>query len=198
MFVQVIKGRTHDAAGIRRQSERWRDELRPGAAGFLGVTGGVADDGTFIALARFADEAAARANSNRPEQGAWWAETAKLLDGEPTFRESSDIDTLFDGGSDDAGFVQVMEGTITDRAKFEAMETPELLAELRAARPDLIGSVRVWLPGGAFVEAAYFTSEADARSGESSAEFSGPEEEFAAQFGDMTFIDLRDPFLTGP
>jgi hypothetical protein len=58
--------------------------------------------------------------------------------------------------------------------------------------------VRVWLPGGAFVEAAYFTSEADARKGESSAEFSGPEEEFAALFGDMTFIDLRDPFLTGP
>ena len=90
MFVQVIKGRTSDAAGIRRQLERWMEEVRPGAVGFLGSTGGVADDGTSIAMVRFTDEAAARANAARPEQGAWWEEMAKYYDGEPTFRESSD------------------------------------------------------------------------------------------------------------
>jgi hypothetical protein len=195
MFVQVIKGRTRDAAGVRRQSERWRDEIRPGAVGFLGSTIGIADDGTFVALARFTDEAAAKENANRPEQGAWWEETAKLFDGEPSFRESSDTATLFEGGSDRAGFVQVMEGTAADRAKAEAMETPELVDQLRAARPDLLGSLRVWFPDNSYVEAAYFTSEADARKGETSNDFSGPGEELAAAFGEMTFTDLRDPLF---
>ena len=40
MFVQVIKGRTSDADGLRRQDERWRAELRSGAKGFLGSTFG--------------------------------------------------------------------------------------------------------------------------------------------------------------
>jgi hypothetical protein len=196
MFVQVIKGRTNDPAGLRRQMERWRDEIRPGAVGFLGSTGGVSDDGTFIAFARFADEASAKANSDRPEQGAWWEETAKHFDGSPTFRESSDITTLFDGGSDKAGFVQVMEGTVKDRKKAEAFETPEMLDMLHKARPDLIGSVRVWFQGGSFADAAYFTSEADARKGESSTEFAGPQEEYMALYSDMTFIDLHEPLLT--
>ena len=195
MFAQVIKGRTSDAAGLRRQLDRWRSDLKPGAVGFLGSTVGIADDGTFVAVARFADDAAAKANSERPEQGAWWDETSKYFDGEPTFRESSDVSTLFDGGSDNAGFVQVMEGKVRDRAKAEAFETPELLAELRAARPDLIGSLRVWQPDGAFVDVAYFTSENDARNGESSADFADQQQEYMSLFEDMTFTDLRDPLL---
>lgn len=198
MFVQVIKGRTTDSAGFTKQVERWRDEIRPGAEGFLGSTGGVADDGTFVVLARFADESAARANSERPEQSAWWDETSKFIDGEATFRESSDVDTVLDGGSDTAGFVQVMEGKVTDRAKADALETPELLEQLRAARPDLIGSLRVWFPDGAFVEAAYFTSEEEARKGEASAEFSETEQQsYAEVYGEMTYVDLRDPIFTG-
>ncbi len=198
MFVQIIKGRVSDAAGVRRQNQRWREELLPGAKGFLGSTVGIADDNTFVAIARFADEAAARANSDRPEQGAWWAETAKCFAGEPTFRESSDVATLFDGGSDKAGFVQVMEGSVSDRAKLEAFETPEMLDQLRAARPDQIGTVPVWVPRGQFVDTAYFTSEADARKGESAGEFSGPQQQYADLFGEMTFVDLRDPMLTSP
>jgi hypothetical protein len=198
MFVQVIKGKTNDPDGIRAQGEKWREEVRPGAVGFLGSTAGVADDGTFVAIARFEDEAAATANADRPEQSAWWEEMSGYFDGEPTFRESSDTATLLDGGSDDAGFVQVMEGTVTDRAKAEAMERdPALLEQLRTARPDLIGSVRVWF-GDEFVDTAYFTSEEEARKGESSADFEGPGEEFNELFGEMTFIDLKDPILTSP
>ena len=62
-------------------------------------------DGTFFALARFADEAAAKKNSARAEQSGWWADTAKLFDGEPTFRESTDITTLFDGGWQAYGYL---------------------------------------------------------------------------------------------
>jgi hypothetical protein len=196
MFVQVIKGRTKDAAGLRRQLERWRDEVKPGAIGFVGSTVGIADDGTVIAFARFDDEAAAKKNADRPEQTAWWQETSKYFDGEPSFRESSDVAPLFDGGSDAAGFVQVMEGKVTDRAKADAFESPEMLDQLRTARPDLIGGLRVWFPGDSFVDVAYFTSEADARKNEASTEFAGPQEEYMALFGEMTFIDLRDPLMT--
>ena len=195
MFVQVIKGHTSDRAGLRRQLEKWRTDVKPGAVGFEGSTVGIADDGTLIAIARFSDPAAAKKNSDRPEQTAWWQETEKLFDGAPTFRESTDTSTLFDGGSNDAGFVQVMEGTVKDRAKAEAFETPDMEAQLRAARPDLIGSHRVWFDDGSFVDTAYFTSEAEARKGEQSADFSGQMQEYMALFGEMTFTDLREPLL---
>lgn len=196
MFVQVIKGRTDNADGLQRQADRWVADVRPDAIGYLGGTFGIADDGTFIVIARFDDQSAATANSQRPAQQAWWEATVPFVDGEPTFRESSDVTMLFEGGSDDAGFVQVMEGTVADRAKAEAWETPDMLDQLRAARPDLIGGLRVWLPDGAFVEVAYFTSEEEARKGESSADFSGPQQEYTELFGDMTFTDLRHPQLT--
>ena len=196
MFVQVIKGRTNDAEGLQRQAERWAAEVRPGAIGHLGGTFGIADDGTFVVLARFEDESSARANSDRPEQQAWWEDTVRFTEGTPSFRESTDVTTLFGGGSDDAGFVQVMEGMVKDRAKVEAWETPELLAALQAARPDLLGGLRVWFPDGSYVEAAYFTNEEDARKGEASSDFTGPQQEYTELFGDLTFSDLRNPQLT--
>jgi hypothetical protein len=195
VFVQVIKGQTSDAAGLQRQLDVWREQLKPGAIGFVGSTVGIAEDGTFIAFARFTDEASAKANSERPEQGAWWEATAGYLDGEPSFRESSDVTVLWEGGSNQAGFVQVMEGTVSDRTRVDALETPEMLEQLRAQRPDLIGGIRVWFEGGGFADAAYFTSEAEARKGEASMEMSGPGDEYMALFGDMTYIDLKDPLL---
>jgi hypothetical protein len=199
MFVQVICGETTDAAGFRRQMERWDAELKPGAPGFLGSTGGVTDGGVAIAIVRFADEASARANSERPEQAAWWEETSKYWAHEPSFRESTEIEFELAGGSDDAGFVQVMEGHVSDPARLKAMETPEMVEQLRAARPDLIGTTRVWFADGSFVETAYFTNEAAARRGEVSAEFAeGPGEEYASLIGPMSFLDLSDPILLSP
>src|SRR5689334_17501448 len=76
-FVQVIQGRVTDAAALQHQIETWAAELSPGASGWLGSTGGATDDGRFIAVVRFESEEAARRNSERPEQDAWWAQTAK-------------------------------------------------------------------------------------------------------------------------
>jgi hypothetical protein len=120
---------------------------------------------------------------------------AKHFDGEVTFRESTDVTLLFDGGSDDAGFVQVMEGAVKDRSAADAFMTPEMAEGLRAARPDLLGAVTAWFTDGTFVEVAYFTSEAAARAGEASGDFAGPQQEYAALFTGLTFLDLRDPML---
>jgi len=195
MFIQVIQGKTRDADGLRRQFDRWQQDLGSGAKGYLGTTGGVADDGTAIVLARFYSEEAARANSDRPEQGAWWSETAKFFDGDPTFRNCTEVDTTLAGGSDDAGFVQVMQGRATNKDRLRELEA-EFMPKVTEQRPDVIGSVRGW-DGDLFTQAIYFTSEADARKGESSMPEDGAQdfEEYASLVEGLTYIDLKDPWL---
>ena len=139
MFVQVIEGKVSDAERLREQMDRWNEELRPGAAGFLGTTGGVSDDGRGVFLARFDSAAEAKANSDRSEQGQWWAETASCFDGEVTFIDSDDVEMFLAGGSDDAGFVQVMKSSGVDRDKLHEMDRQ--FGQVAAQwRPDLIGA----------------------------------------------------------
>src|SRR4051794_25680917 len=192
MFVQVLKGKSTNPEAMLKLGQKWQQELRPGATGFVGSTVGAAADGTFIAAIQFTDDVSAKANSDRPEQDAFFKEMSQYIDGEPVFRESSDTSVLFDGPSEKATFVQVMESTVKDRAKAEAMESGEMLDALRAARPDLLGGLRVWL-GDQAIELAYFTSEADARKGESSGEFEGPQEDFNSLYDNMTYTDLTNP-----
>lgn len=197
MFVQLIEGRTNDAAAMRRQFERWENDLRPGATGFLGSTVGVSDDGQAFVMARFESVEAAQANNDRPEQGEWWAETEKFFDGSASFTDSTDVSELIGGGSNDAGFVQVLKSSDIDRDRIEALDAD--LERVAHHRPDLIGGIRIWTGPGSCTEVAYFTSEAEARDGESA---EGPEEvqamfaEYGDLMGDTEFIDLRDPWLT--
>ena len=118
MFVQVIEGTTSDPAALVEEGDRWQRDVRPGAVGYLGVTAGVTADGRALAIVRFEDEASARANAERPEQTAWFEGMAKLYGGEPTFTESSDVTEWMGGGSNDAGFVQVMKSTGVDRLRW--------------------------------------------------------------------------------
>jgi hypothetical protein len=196
MFVQIIEGRTRDAAGIKRLNEQWQKDLAPGATGYLGSTGGVTADGKAIAMARFESEAAARANSDRPEQSAWWAEMSKNYDGDPSFTESSDVEEFLRGGSNDAGFVQVMKSTGVDRARLAKMH--EQFAQFSTMRPDLIGGVRVWTGPDSCVEFNYFTSEAEARAGEKQ-EMPPELQKMMEEFGDLMknteFLDLTDLML---
>jgi len=196
MFVQVIEGKTSDPAAINAQGERWQRDVGPGAVGYLGATAGVTADGRTIAIVRFTDEASARANATRPEQTAWFERMVKLYDGEPTFIESSDVTEWMGGGSNEAGFVQVMKFTGADRAQLEKMDAA--LEPFAGQRPDLLGGLRVWTGPDACVDVAYFTSEAEARKGEK-AEM--PEElqqimsEFQEGMGEVEYFDLTDPQL---
>ena len=176
--------------------ETWTRDLAPGATGWLGSTAGVTADGQGIAVVRFESEEAARANSERAEQGAWWAETEKLLE-DVQFSESSDVSQFLAGGSDDAGFVQIMKVAGVDRAKVEEgdRQFEPVAAKLR---PDLIGGVRVWTGPDSMIEANYFTSEDDARKGESEpppAEFAEGFAEFMEMMSKAEFVDFSDPYL---
>jgi hypothetical protein len=83
MFVQVIQGQVLNPDQMHADLDRWAEELAPAAAGWLGTTAGVTEDGRFVALARFESEDAARRNSDRAEQGRWWEETSRFLPERP-------------------------------------------------------------------------------------------------------------------
>ena len=197
MFMQVIQGRVADREGVRRQVDRWASEVKPGATGWLGTTAGITDDGRFIACIRFESAEAAQSNRERGEQGAWWAEAEKTLAEPATFTDSSEIDVYLGGGSDTAGFVQVLQGGPADRDRLRQIELSfEGIA--RQYRPDIMGWVFAWHPDDRFTEIVYFTSEAAAREGESK---EPPEdrrhllEEWKETAGELTFFDLREPWL---
>ena len=198
MFVQVIQGQANDREGLRAQFDRWQDQLSAGATGWLGATAGVTDDGQFVAVVRFESEEAARRNSDRPEQGEWWAETAKLFDGDPTFSDSTEVDDMFGGGSNDAGFVQVIQGRATDKARLRELSR-SAEAELREARPDILGGTTAW-NGDEFTDTVYFTTEAAAREGEAKelpADSAAGASEWMSLMSDLRYYDLRQPWLYG-
>jgi hypothetical protein len=201
MFVQVIQGQVADAGKLRAALDRWAEELAPEATGWLGSTAGVTEDGRFIALARFESEEAARRNSDRPEQDTWWTEAAKLLTGEATFKDSSDVTVDVTGEPDDAGFVQVIQGRGTDPDRARELMAQDS-SEWAAFRPDIIGSVAVGHEGGAYTMAIYFTSEAAAREGERKEpppELKAQMDEMAAlSVGEPEFFDLKQPWLYSP
>jgi hypothetical protein len=202
MFVQVITGNTEKAAQVRAAMDRWVDELAPGAQGWLGSTAGVTEDGRFIALARFESEEAAQRNSDRAEQGRWWADTAQLLEGEATFRNSVTVMPDLRGDPDKAGFVQIMQGEQgPDPARAQELmnQNPD---EWAAFRPEVLGSLGAAHPDNTWTMALYFTSEAEAREGEAKE----PPPRLKAQMEEMDklsvgtpeYFDLKDPWLTSP
>ncbi|HET7483609.1 MAG TPA: hypothetical protein VFK89_12195 [Actinomycetota bacterium] len=199
MFVQVIQGKVTDASAMQQRMEVWDREVKPGASGYLGSTAGVAADGTFIAAARFESPEAAQTNSDRAEQGEWWAETAKLFDGDPTFYDCTDVDEFRGGGSDDAGFVQVIQGYAKDKQQLKAMGQ-EMEQYMGDRRPDVIGGFVAWGPDDGFSQFIYFTSEAEARKAESESSDGGEggnggTPDWGDIVTDVKFIDLTDPWL---
>jgi hypothetical protein len=200
MFIQVIQGQVIDADELRRSMDQWIAELAPGAKGWVGSTGGVTDDGRFIASARFESEEAARANSDRPEQGMWWSQTEKSLS-DVVFHDCSDVTLINGGGSDRAGFVQVMQTKDSDVPKLKEMnaEMSESISEMRA---DVLGmTIAVHEDGKGTSTFVYFSSEAAARDAEKQApppEVAPRMEEMGRAMGEVSYLDLRDPWLSSP
>jgi hypothetical protein len=201
MFVQVIQGQVSDAAQIRAQLEKWVAEVAPGAVGWLGSTAGVTDTGSLVALVRFESEDAARQNSDRPEQTAWWEETATLFNDEPVFHDSTSVEVDTPGDPAQAGFVQVMQGRSSDpdRARELMANDP---TDWQEFRPDILGTVSVGHDGDAWTMAIFFTSEEAAREGEQKEPPPEMQEMMkemdALTIGETVFYDLKDPWLHAP
>lgn len=199
MFIQLIEGRTSNPEGIHRQIDLWERELQPGADGYLGSAGGCTADGMCVLVARFENRDAAMRNSNRPEQSAWWSETKQFFDGPVSFHDTDDVHVMAHGPMDEAQFIQVMEGHVTDRRRAGQLED-EADPVLAQARPDLLGSYTAYFEDGDFADVAFFTNEAEARQAES---MEMPPE-MAERFGEWEqlmkvdrYLDIREPWLTG-
>lgn len=197
MFIQILRGSVTDPAAARAVVDRWQADLKPGAPGYLGMTSGVADDATFIAVVRFASAEAARANSERPEQDAWWRETSTLFDGEPRCYDCPTVDVLLGGGSDDAGFVQLEIYTgVKDVEAVRAVDKE--FARLAHLRPDLLGVTTAFTTDGQLFATNYFTSAAEAREAEAlewPAEVLALVEQVTELTDGVEYIDLRTPWL---
>jgi hypothetical protein len=189
MFVQIIQGPLADVDRFHREAGRWSAELRPGAVGFLGATWGASPDGTGVLVGRFASAAEAAANADRPEQGAWWEAMAPAFE-QVTFQDCETVDTMMGGGSDDARFVQVIEGRAKDQESARQVMR-EAEGELAENRPDILGGLVAWHgDDGEFTQVVYFRSEDEARAGEAGGADQRYQDMMATQ---PTFIDLPDP-----
>jgi hypothetical protein len=161
----------------------------------------VTDDGTLIALARFESGEAARQNSDRPEQTAWWEQTAALFTGEPVFHNSTTVGVDTPGDPSQAGFVQVMQGRSSDPDRARELMASDPV-DWQKFRPDILGTVSVGHDGDAWTMAIYFTSEQSAREGEKKEPPPEMQEMMremdALTIGEPVFFDLRNPWLQAP
>lgn len=194
MFIQVIQARCSRPEELREFARSWKDELGPGADGWLGGTFGVTDDGIFLGVVRFASRAAAEANSARPEQGAWAEKMGSHLDGPPDFTDYDDVTEFLDGGTDTAGFVQIIRGHVDDVTEAKGLINDP--GDLQEMRPEVLGGTFAVDANGDYTETIYFTDEASARAGERDVE---PPEEVRVVLEKMmagaSFYDLRSPWF---
>jgi len=117
-----------------------------------------------------------------------------------TFFDCPQVDVWMNGGSDDAGFVQVMEGHTSDAGRMRDV-MGRYADEMHALRPEIIGATIALHGDGAFIETVYFTSEEEARQRESMP----PPPEMAQAMQDeqqlmdnITYLDLHQPWLVSP
>jgi hypothetical protein len=198
MFIQVIQGTCHDQARARELMDQWLADISPGATGWLGGTYGFTDEGELLAVVRFDSREAATANSERPEQQEWWSRMEPLFDG-VEFHDCDRVVMMLDGGSDEAGFVQVIRGRMDDPDALEA-GMREMESMLHEARPEIIGATFAIEPDGTFTETVAFTDEAAARESERrTVPDSGPMHEAMAGWQrmvhDLRFHDLHQPWF---
>lgn len=193
MFIQIIQGKCTRQDELHALADEWRRDLAPGAAGWLGGTYGFTDDDMFVGVVRFESREAAAANSERPEQGAWAERMNALMDGPVEFHDCDDVTLLMDGGSDQAGFVQVIRGRVEDPERLKAMLADT--TTLHEMRPDIIGATLALEPDGTFTETVAFTDEESARAGERAAPPAEVRRELDYALQGATFYDLHRPWF---
>jgi len=193
MFIQVVQGRSTRQSDVHALMDEWRRDLSPGATGWLGGTFGFTDDDQLLGVVRFESRDAAAANSARPEQGAWAERLAELMEGPLEFHDCDDVTLMMDGGSDQAGFVQVIRGRVEDPSRLKAMMADTTM--LHEMRPDVLGATLAFESDGTFTETVAFTSESEARIGEKAEPPAEVRRELDYAMEGATFYDLHHPWF---
>jgi hypothetical protein len=102
---------------------------------------------------------------------------------------------MLEGGSDDAGFVQVIRGRVDEPARMRSL-LEQSSGTLHEARPEILGGTLAIEDDGTFTETVAFTDESTARAHESD-EMS---EQMQAQMDqahmhDLQYLDLHHPWF---
>jgi hypothetical protein len=193
VFIQVIQGKTSRPEDVRALADSWKTEGSAGAVGWLGGTYGVTDDGDFLGVIRFTSRDEAMQNSARPETGAFAEKMGQVLDGAVEFHDCDDVTTWLEGGSDTAGFVQVIRGHADDPAPLKALMSNT--DDLKEMRPEIIGGTLAIADDGTFFETVYFTDEESARKGEQLEPPAEIRAELESMMAGASFYDLRGPWF---
>ncbi|MGA9101241.1 hypothetical protein [Aeromicrobium sp.] len=192
MFIQVIQAKTTKQDEVRALMQEWDTTTESDDSGYLGSTNGITDDGTFIGVVRFESKEKAMANSARPETDAMAQRMAELMDGPPTFYDCDDVTVWLEGGSDDAGFVQIIKGKTDDAERLKQVMGDDS-DDVQQERPDIIGGTFGVTDDGTFFNTVAFSDEASAREGEKN---SSPPDDMQSLMRDLEYFDLRDPWFT--
>ena len=197
MFIQIIQGKCTRQDELHALADGWRQEVASPDSGFLGGTYGFTDDDMFVGVVRFESREKAMANSQRPEQTAWAQRMEALMDGPVEYHDCDDVTLMLEGGSDRAGFVQVIRGKVDDPQRLKAMLTADTEV-LHRERPEIIGATLAVEPDGTFTETIAFTDEAAAREGErkeAPPEVQADMQEWESLMRNATFMDLHHPWF---
>jgi hypothetical protein len=193
VFIQVMQGKCSRQDEMRALSREWVEQSGSGANGWLGGTYGFTDDDTFFGVIRFTDRDSAMANSARPETSAFAERMGALFDGPVEFHDCDDVTLLFDGGSDDAGFVQIIQGRVDDPDRIKAMLADTSM--LHEMRPEIIGGTLALEPDGTFTETIAFRDEDSAREGEKTEPPPEVRSELESMMAGARFYDLHHPWF---
>jgi hypothetical protein len=195
VFIQMIQGACARQDEMRHLVDDWCGRMadRPG---WLGGTYGFTDDDCFIGVGRYEDRDACAMWCKDPEAAPYWAAAAELFDESCDIFESDDVSIMLAGGSDDAGFVQVMHGRVSDPDRLRHLLTDTTMTTmLHDARPEIIGATFALQGDGTSTETVAFTDEEAARNGE---RVHMPEDvaaELEAAMGAVEYIDLHAPWF---
>jgi hypothetical protein len=193
VFIQIIQGKCTRHDELRAMAQAWRTEVGGGAVGWLGGTYGFTDDDMFVGVVRFDSRESAMANSARPEQTAWAERMMALMDGPVEFHDCDDVMLFLDGGSDDAGFVQIIRGRVDDVDRLKAMlADTDMLHEMR---PDIVGGTLAIEADGTFTETIAFRDEASARQGEMMEVPEPVRSDLEYAMRGASFFDLHHPWF---
>lgn len=195
MFIQMVSGSCTKQDDMRMLVDDWCAYMSH-QPGWLGGTYGFTDDGHFMGVCRYESEAMCRELCAAEGAGLWWAAALQLFKDTPEIHQSEDVSVMLAGGSDDAGFVQIMRGKVANADMLRKMTTDrEMTSMLHEARPDIIGSTLIIEDDGTFTETIAFTDEASARVGEKKEMPATVAADFAGAMTDVQYYDLHRPWF---
>lgn len=194
MFIQMVSAPCTKQDDMRALVDNWCAEMSD-RAGWLGGTYGFTDDDRFVGVVRFEDSRDCELWCQEPEAGAWWAAAEELCSGAPEIHQSGDVSIMLGGGSDTAGFVQVMHGKVGNADVLRHMTDTEMTSMLEQARPEIIGATLIFEDDGTFTETVAFTDEESARRGEATAMPDEMAAEWSSAATDVEYLDLHHPWF---